>query len=164
MKNLRFVAALCLLIILSVPARPAFSETAQRTQNGLFPDEIVSADELKKMLDRKEKLVLFDARDKRSFDALHIDGAVLPRTEEYYRREELFRTSLAPQAPDADEGLKTAMEKVPHDTPIVTYCNSNCHASATLALRLKQLGFTNVRSMEEGYQNWEKKGYPVAKK
>ena len=50
-----------------------------------------------------------------------------------------------------------------HDTPIVTYCNTNCHASSALALQLKGLGFTNVKSMEEGIQSWEKKDYPVVK-
>ena len=53
------------------------------------------------------------------------------------------------------------MKSYPANQPVVTYCNSNCHASATLALRLKQLGFTNVRSMEEGIQAWQQKGYPV---
>ena len=154
-------AAWLVLSLLAGLVSPAFSETTQKSQSGLFSDEIISSDELKKEFDEGKKFVLFDARDKRSFDSAHIQGAVLPRTEEYYRQEELFRTDVIPKAPDADAALQTAMEKVARDTSIVTYCNSNCHASAVLALRLKGLGFANVKSMDEGIQTWERKGYPV---
>ena len=154
-------AALSALCFLAGFTSPAFSAPAQKSQNGLFPDEIVSADQLKKMLDKHEKFIMFDARDKRSFDSAHIQGAALPRTEDYYRQEELFRTGLMPKSPDPDAALKEAVQKFTHDMPIVTYCNSNCHASSALALKLKGLGFTNVRSMEEGVQAWEKKEYPV---
>ena len=165
MRKRSFLTAGVLLQVFAAAfTGPVFSEMAQKSQNGLFPDEILSSDKLKQMIDHGEKFVLFDARDKRSYDGLHIRGAALPRTDEYYRQEELFRTNTVPHPPDGDAALKAAMEKFTHDTPIVTYCNSNCHASAALALHLKALGFTNVRSMEEGVQAWEKKGYPVEKK
>ena len=162
MKKYLFTVLLTLIGVLVLAAPPAFSE-AERSQNGLFPDEIISADELKQISDWHQNFVLFDARDKRSFDSAHIRGALLPRTEDYYKQEELFRSGVVPAAPEPDAALKEAMQKYVHDTPIVTYCNSNCHASSTLALQLKTLGFTKVRSMEEGIQVWEKKEYPVVR-
>ena len=161
-KCFSMTAAVLFASIFFGSALYASPETA-KSQNGLFPEEIVSADALKKMLDEHEKFVLFDARDKRSFEISHIRDAVLPRTEDYYRQEELFRTGLTPVSPDANAALKEAVQQSPRTTPIVTYCNANCHASSALALQLKGLGFTNVRSMEEGIQAWEKKDYPVVK-
>ena len=140
------------------------AEEAAPTKNGLFPDEILTAEQLKQKMDANESFLLLDARDKKSFDSDHIQGAALPRGEEYYRQQELFAGGMTPAAPDADAALAEQMKSVPKDGLIVTYCNSNCHASSALALILKQSGFTNVRSMEEGIQSWEKKGYPVVKK
>ena len=135
----------------------------QADQSGLLPEEIISADALKEKLDRSESFVLFDARNKESFDSVHIQGAILPRTDEYYQREQLFKNGIVPKAPDQNEALSAVMQKYPRDAPIVTYCNSNCHASATLLFQLKSLGFTNLKSMEEGIQAWEKKEYPVVR-
>ncbi len=144
-------------------ANSAFSSSDIRAQNGLFPDEIISADGLKEAFDRHESFILFDARNKESFESAHIQGAVLPCTDEYRQKEALFKNGLVPHAPDPEKALETATQKYSSNTPIVTYCNVGCHASAMLAVRLKQLGFTNVKSMEEGFQAWEKKGYPVAR-
>ncbi len=149
------------LVLAALFCAPAFAE-GPKAVNGLFPDEILSADQLKAMIDRKEKFLLFDARDKRSYDSAHIDGAVLPRGDEYYRQEELFRQGLV-KSLRPDDALKAEMAKLPKDTPIVTYCNANCHAASVLALQIKGFGFTNVRSMEEGIQAWERKGYPVVR-
>lgn len=135
----------------------------ERTANGLFPEEIISAKNLKKELADRKNLLLLDARGKTSYEALRIAGAKLPRPAEYYRQEELFKNGLIPEAPDPDKALQEWVSAIPKDQPVVTYCNSDCHLSATLAIRLKQLGFTGVRSMEEGLQAWEKKGYPVSR-
>jgi rhodanese-related sulfurtransferase len=146
-------------------AAPSFAEeAAARSKNGLFPEEIISAEELQKELQGKDKPLLLDARNQKSFEQMHIAGADLPRGEEYHRQEELFRSGMAPAGPDADKALVEWARTIDKDRNTVTYCNSNCHASAALALRLKQLGFTHVRSMEEGIQEWEKKGYPVVRK
>ena len=134
-----------------------------QSKNGLLPEEIISSDELKQSFDRGDSFVLFDARNKASFDSSHIQGATLPRSEEYYQQEELFKNGVVPKSPNQDQALKTATQKYPLETALVTYCNSNCHASASLAAQLKGFGFTHVRSMEEGIQVWEKKGYPVVR-
>ena len=156
-------AAFAALLMGTLAAPYLRAEENAKTVNGLFPNEIISADELKNKMDAREDFLLLDARPKKTYEAGHLPGAGLPRTEEYYRQEQLFADHLAPSMPDQDKALVEGMQSIPKDKPIVTYCNSNCHASAALALKLKGLGFTKVQSMEEGYQEWEKKGFPVVK-
>ncbi len=131
------------------------------TKNGLFPDELVSAETLLQKINNKESFLLFDARSKKSFDESHIMGASLPLTEEYYRQEDLFKDGLMKTPPDRAEALKTAMATIPKDTPIITYCNTGCHASSVLVLQLKQLGYAQAKAYEDGFQTWQQKGHPV---
>lgn len=127
----------------------------------LHPEEIISSEDLKKKLEAGEDLLLLDARNKQSFDEGHITVAVLPRGAEFYRQADLFKNGILKEMPDTDKALVEWVKDQPRERLMVTYCNSDCHASEVLALRLKQLGFTRVLSMEEGFQAWEKKGYPV---
>lgn len=123
---------------------------------------VITADELRDKQLKKMNFVLFDARSEKSYDKGHIQGAILPRTEEFYRQEDLYMKELSKEPPDADKALKDNMKKYSKGTPIVTYCSGgSCQASADLALELKQQGFTNVEVMEDGFPLWEKKGYPV---
>lgn len=141
---------------------PGIARAEERgTQNGLLPEEIIPMDELKQKIDQKETFVLFDARAKKSFDEAHIQGARLPLTEDYYQKENLFKEGLIKELPDRQAVLKEAMTLIPKETPIITYCNTGCHASAVLALQLKQLGYTRVKAYEEGFQSWQQRGYPV---
>jgi rhodanese-related sulfurtransferase len=135
----------------------------EKNAHGLSPHEVISAETLKKELVDRKNLLLLDARNKAAYDTLHIEGAKLPRPAGYYRQEELFKNGVVPEAPDPDKAVRQWASAIPKNQPIVTYCNTDCHASATLVIRLKQLGFTDVRSMEEGMQAWEKKGYPVSR-
>lgn len=131
------------------------------TKHGLFPDELVSSEALLKKINSKETYILFDARSKKSFDESHITSARLPLTDEYYRQEDLFKEGLMKTPPDRMQALKTAVTAIPKDTPIYTYCNTGCHASSVLVLQLKQLGFTQAKAYEEGFQAWQQKGHPV---
>lgn len=134
------------------------------SQGGLGADETISVDELRQKQLRSEPFTLFDARGPKSYEDAHIEGAVLPMAADYYERDELFRKGTLPDAPNAEDALGEAMQKYSRETPVVTYCNSNCAASATLLFQLKKLGFQNVRAMTEGMQEWEKRGYPVVKR
>ena len=122
---------------------------------------VLTADQLHEEMARKD-ILLLDARNLKLYEKGHIQGAKMPRPVQYFQQEELFRQGLSAQAPDQEAALVEWTKDLPKETPIVTYCNANCPASAVLATRLKQLGFLNVRSMEEGYQVWEQKGYPVS--
>ncbi len=117
--------------------------------------------DLSELRKRENKLVIFDARGKQSYDQLHIAGALLPLSQEYYEKQEQFRKGLIKSLPDKDKDLASSVIKYPKSTPMVTYCNDNCQASAVLLLQLKHLGFTDVRALDDGVQNWKKAGYPA---
>lgn len=158
-KILNRTLALSLVVFFGIPAQLS---NAESSKNGLFPEEIISMKDLRAKQVQNEKFLLLDARGKESYDAAHIPGAVLPLSEEYYKAEDLFRFGLVKEVPDREKDLAATIQKYPKDTPIVTYCNDHCSASAVLALKIKQLGFTNVCAMDPGIQSWQEAGYPVA--
>lgn len=127
----------------------------------LSPEEIITADELRKLQLNNPKLVIFDARDEKTYAAMHIQGAILPLPLNFYRALRDFRQGAITSQPDHGAEMANAMKDYPKDTPFVAYCNEGCKASSGLLLRLKNLGFTDVRAMEEGVQAWQLKGYPV---
>lgn len=48
------------------------------------------------------------------------------------------------------------------DTIIITYCESEtCSMSEDLAIMLLELGYPNVKVLENGWEGWLKAGYPV---
>ena len=130
--------------------------------HGLRPDEIIPMDELKGWVEGNKKFLLFDARDRKSYNQAHIRGAVLPFSDDFFKQQELYQQGIVQALPDREKALAEGMQKYPKGTRIITYCNSNCGASASLLFALRKLGFTNIRSMEDGIQEWQKKGYPVA--
>jgi rhodanese-related sulfurtransferase len=85
----------------------------------------------------------------------------LPLPDEVYTQEELFRQKIIPVAPDRSVSLIQATASLSRATVIVTYCNSHCALSKNLMLRLKTIGFTNVRYLAGGIDSWREKGYPL---
>ena len=126
----------------------------------LGPEEKISMKELRELQIQKTDFILFDARGKDAYNAGHIEGAALPLPHVYYQEKQLLSAGVISKPFDYEESLAEAMKEQPRSAVIVTYCNSNCKASANLLRQLQKLGFMNVRSMEEGYQSWEKAGYP----
>ncbi len=125
------------------------------------PSEVITPEELRDLQLKGIDFILWDARNKESYQASHIQGATLPLPDAFYTKNELYAKSLSPDKPDPVVALEEEVRGIDRAKPIVTYCNRNCPASHTLLVQLKDLGFTNVRSMEAGIQVWEEKGYPV---
>ncbi len=125
--------------------------------------DTISFDELRSLQGSGADFLLLDARGKPSYDAGHIEGAVLLAEEIYYTRTELFQQNIIGQAPDFSEALAQRMNVYSPQKPIVTYCNDHCGLARTLATQLRQIGFRDVRVLEPGFQSWEGKSYPVAK-
>ena len=123
--------------------------------------EIISIEELQELMNKKANILLFDARGKAAYDQGHIEGATLPMPLAYYQEKQLLAAGVIGKPFDVDGSLSDKMKDTPKESLIVAYCNSNCSASVNLLRRLQRLGFTSVRSMEEGYQAWEKAGHPV---
>ena len=123
----------------------------------------ISTDELKALLDKKEPVVLFDARSKTEFEKERIAGAKLPRTDEYYRDQQMFQQQIIRQAPSSKAALLAGAGSLPHDTAIVAYCNKQCGLSKNLKLDLEGMGFKNVRWLDGGIDVWREKGFPIEK-
>jgi len=99
---------------------------------------IISREELKQKLDRREDFRLVMALGKWEYQAKHIPGSLH------------FAT-----IPEALASLKKEDE-------IVVYCSDEtCIASRALGQLLERHGYTHVLHYEGGLQEWEQAGYPL---
>jgi len=88
-----------------------------------------------------EEFVLVDARGEAPWRQGRIAGAIhLPHA----------------LIPERAPGL------IPTGTPVVVYCwGPGCNGSTRAALRLAELGYTNVRELIGGFEYWAREGLPV---
>lgn len=90
---------------------------------------------------------LIDVREADEYEAGHLPGA------RHYPRGFLeVRADL--EHPKRDPWLADRSRK------LVLYCGGG-HRSALAARALQEMGFTDVRSMAEGWTGWTKRGFPV---
>jgi rhodanese-related sulfurtransferase len=104
---------------------------------------VVSSEQLKKMLDSKDKFLLVDSRVGREYKEGHIPGAI-----HVY-----------------DKDMEAQRSKFPADKnhSIVFYCNGypKCPRSANAATIALKWGYRNVHIYVAGIPEWEQKGYPI---
>ena len=82
--------------------------------------------------------VFLDARTPDLYEAGHIQGA--------------FNLPLA----EFDRMTERVLTELPEETLIVTYCDGeDCTLSAELALKLKEIGYENVRLLHNGWSAWK---------
>lgn len=104
------------------------------------PSSLFLSVELAKVLYDRKQAIFMDVRGKASYEAEHIEGAVLfPLTE-------LQQGKVPP---------------LPHDTLIILYCGCPHGLSEEAARILLQKGFSSVYVLDEGFYGWKEKGYPV---
>jgi cytochrome c oxidase cbb3-type subunit 3/ubiquinol-cytochrome c reductase cytochrome c subunit len=111
--------------------RPNFTLRAER---------FVSVEQVKKALDKKQRMVIIDARAPSDWIQFHIPGAIsIP----YHDRSHL--------------------ERAPKDgTWILAYCACPHHASGEVVDALRELKYPNTAVMDEGILFWRDRGYPLA--
>lgn len=90
----------------------------------------LSVQDLKAMMDKGEKLALFDVRTPREREIVKIDGDTF-----------------------LDEAGLAQLEKLSKDTPLVFYCHSGGR-SRSAAERFLGMGFTRVYNVEGGVDAW----------
>jgi rhodanese-related sulfurtransferase len=92
------------------------------------------------LVQEKSRVTIIDVRYAGDYSRGHIDGAIsLP----YYRLDKIT---------------------LPKDKALVTYCSGiGCSLSQEAAMKLKELGYTNVRVLLGGISEWELKGQPVVR-
>lgn len=122
---------------------------ADFVREALATVEEVSPEEVRALLERpdREGVELIDVREADEYEAGHLPGA------RHYPRGFLeVRADL--EHPKRDPWLADRSRR------LVLYCGGG-HRSALAARTLQQMGFTDVRSMAEGWTGWTKRGFPV---
>jgi len=100
----------------------------------------ISAKELKAMMDKKEKFVLIDVREKSEFQAGHIKGAkLIPRG--------LLEWVLTGRYKDLN-------------TPIVFYCKTGARSAFSTKVAM-ELGYKNVKNLRGAIKEWTEAGYEI---
>ena len=101
-----------------------------------------TVEDVKKRVDRGEKLTLIDTREESEFAAGHIPGAV-------HLSKGVIERDIEKKLPD-----KAA--------PLVLYCGGGFR-SALAADNLQKMGYTNVISMDGGMRGWREKKLPESR-
>jgi molybdopterin/thiamine biosynthesis adenylyltransferase/rhodanese-related sulfurtransferase len=100
----------------------------------------VSLDELKRRLEKGEKMTLVDVREKEEYRAGYIPGAIsVPRG--------FLEIQIEQRVPDKN-------------AHVVLYCAGGTR-SALAAATLAQLGYANVETANPGFVRWKDLGYPM---
>lgn len=91
---------------------------------------------------RNDTAVFVDARGEPQYEKAHIKGAVNSHVSD-----------------GSDPG---AVGQFSTDTRIVTYCGCPHHLSSIRALSLLTIGYEEVYALDEGFFEWQDRGYPLA--
>ncbi|GIW21544.1 MAG: hypothetical protein KatS3mg068_0551 [Candidatus Sericytochromatia bacterium] len=117
---------------------PISSISSEVKQNQYKP-KFIKADELLKKINNNENIYIFDVRNDLSYKEGHIKGA---------------KSLPLPLTADM-------VKDIPKNSEIVTYCGCPHHLSSIAAEQLENLGYRNVRVLDEGYWYWKDKNYPL---
>jgi len=101
---------------------------------------LISVHDLKSKLDKGEKIVILDVRDKRKWDKGHINGA-----------KHIYVGYL-----------KDKLDEVPKDRPVIVYCGTSRSANLAASI-LKKNGYGKVYNVLGGMTAWKNAGYDVVK-
>ncbi len=100
----------------------------------------VSLDELKRRLEKHEKMTLVDVREKEEYRAGYIPGAIsVPRG--------FLEIQIEQRVPDKNAN-------------VVLYCAGGTR-SALAAATLQELGYSNVETANPGFVRWKDLGFPM---
>jgi rhodanese-related sulfurtransferase len=116
---------------------PAFLKLAQDAKKRV---KETSVDEVKKRLDRGEKLTLIDVREESEWAKGHLPGAI-------HLSKGVIERDIEQKIPDTSKEL-------------ILYCGGGFR-SALAAENLQKMGYKNVLSMDGGWRGWNEKGLPT---
>jgi rhodanese-related sulfurtransferase len=122
---------------------------ADFVREALTSVEEVAPEEVRRLLELPDRagIEILDVREPDEYAAGHLPGA------RHHPRGFLeVRADL--EHPKRDPWLADRSRK------LVLYCGGG-HRSALAARTLQEMGFTDVRSMAEGWTGWTKRGFPV---
>ncbi|MDP1662296.1 MAG: rhodanese-like domain-containing protein [Phycisphaerales bacterium] len=130
------------------PATTAVTPATATTPPVAPHDErMVTLARFKELLAGPLPLQVVDAREPAEFAQGRIGGALNLPPGEFYGK-----------IPDA------VLQRLSRDLPIVVYCGGgNCDASKMVAMRLKDLGFSQTYVYDDGFTGWTQAGEAVEK-
>jgi rhodanese-related sulfurtransferase len=132
-------------VVMAVVIAVALTAVAAAQDAPPIPKEVtvVTGEQLKKMMDGKEKFLLVDSRIGREYKEGHIPGAIHVYDKEMDAQKAKFPTDKS--------------------HPIVFYCNGypKCPRSANAATIALKWGYRHIYLYVAGIPEWEQKGYPV---
>lgn len=132
-RNLKIYITIALLLICIADATHVFARC-------IYP--VIGTEELKSLLDTKDKFVLIDARTELEYAESHIVNAI--------------------NIPDKKLDKNIALLPQDKNSLLIIYCNGvKCGKSKRLAQKLEPLGFTNIRIYLDGIPVWEEKNLPL---
>lgn len=99
-----------------------------------------TVDEVKARLDRGERLLLVDVREESEWAKDHLPAAI-------HLGKGIIERDVEQRIPDTN-------------AEIILYCGGGFR-SALAADNLRQMGYTNVVSMDGGIRDWRAKGFPL---
>ena len=99
-----------------------------------------NVDEVKRRLDRGERLLLVDVREESEWNAGHVPGAM-------HLSKGVIERDVETKIPDTD-------------AEIILYCGGGFRSSLA-ADNLQKMGYTNVISMDGGWRGWTEKSFPT---
>jgi rhodanese-related sulfurtransferase len=102
----------------------------------------VDIDQVKAMLDRKDKFLLIDVREESEYAKDHLPGAI-------HLGKGIIERDIEERVPDLS-------------APLVLYCGGG-YRSALAADNLQKMGYTSVLSMDGGIRGWREKSFPLTK-
>jgi len=99
-----------------------------------------TVDDVKKRLDRGEKLILIDTREESEYAKDHLPGAI-------HLGKGIIERDIEARVPDFAQ-------------EIILYCGGGFR-SALAGDNLQKMGYKNVISMDGGIREWREKNYPL---
>jgi len=102
----------------------------------------VSVDDVKKMIDSKEKIIILDVRDKEEFETGYIPGAI-------NQSRGMLEFKISTLIPDKN-------------ATIVVYCGIDLRGPLATKT-LNEFGYKNAVNINGGLKAWKAAGYPITK-
>jgi rhodanese-related sulfurtransferase len=100
----------------------------------------ISPEETMQKLEKGEDVLVIDTREDHEWERGHVRGAT-------HLSKGLIERDIEGLSPDLDR-------------EIILYCGGG-YRSVLAADALKEMGYTNVKSMATGWRGWQARGYPV---
>ncbi|HOD36327.1 MAG TPA: rhodanese-like domain-containing protein [Syntrophales bacterium] len=153
MKKMKFVVALCMVLMFLVPAAASARDIAPFESTGWLEKNL-----------KNPKLVIVDVRKPEEYGAGHIPGAV----NVFYGSWAIKKGELLNELP-ADEDLRDVISSVgiePMSWVVVVGKNAavpDRWDSTRVAFTLKYAGVDNVAVLDGGYDKWVAEKKPVSK-